>query len=70
MQERHSTLTDERKAKLDALGFIWDSHRTTWDEKYESICEFKARYGHCGVPSKYQDKNLAIWVKVSYVEVS
>jgi Helicase associated domain len=65
MQQRFSTITDERKAKLDGLGFIWHPHRTSWEEKYQSICDFNARYGHCGVPSRYDDKNLAIWVKVS-----
>lgn len=69
MQGRHSTINDERKAKLDGLGFIWDSHRAAWEDKYTSICDFRVEHGHCSVPSKYQDKNLAIWVKVSRVHV-
>jgi hypothetical protein len=30
---------------------------------YEQLLEFKAKYGHCDVPSRYKaNKNLAIWV--------
>lgn len=30
---------------------------------YEQLLEFKAKYGHCDVPSRYKaNKNLAVWV--------
>eukprot|EP00539_Tryblionella_compressa_P002418 CAMPEP_0178737998 /NCGR_PEP_ID=MMETSP0744-20121128/3280_1 /TAXON_ID=913974 /ORGANISM="Nitzschia punctata, Strain CCMP561" /LENGTH=369 /DNA_ID=CAMNT_0020390591 /DNA_START=54 /DNA_END=1163 /DNA_ORIENTATION=- len=63
IQNKRTTITDERKAKLDELGFIWDSHRGAWEEKFEALLEFQKCHGHTSVPSKYEDKNLAIWVK-------
>lgn len=63
VQDKHSTINKERKAKLEGLGFIFDSHRATWEEKFQALLLFKAQNGHCNVPSKYEDKSLAIWVK-------
>lgn len=63
VQHKRTTITDERKELLDSLGFIWDSHRVAWEEKFTSLVTFKQEHGHVGVPSKYEDKNLAIWVK-------
>jgi hypothetical protein len=62
-ERRHSTLTDERLAKLEAMGFIWDSHKAVWEEKFKALYSFRAKHGHANVPSKYNDKPLAIWVK-------
>jgi hypothetical protein len=61
--KRHSTLTDEREAKLDAMGFSWDSHKAVWEEKYKALCSFREKHGHSNVPTKNDDKALAIWVK-------
>ena len=60
---RHSTLTEERLLKLESLGFIWHSHNLAWYERLQSLKGFKAKHGHCCVPSNYVDKALAIWVK-------
>lgn len=60
---RHSTLTDEREAKLEDMGFIWDSHKAIWEQRYRALSDFREKHGHCNVPSKYDDKPLAIWVK-------
>jgi hypothetical protein len=35
-----------------------------WTEKFEDLCEFRRRHGHCHVPHTYQDNSpLAQWVK-------
>ena len=60
---RHSTLTDERLMELEGIGFVWDSHVAAWDERFESLRAFQLMYGHCNVPSHYEDKSLAVWVK-------
>jgi hypothetical protein len=62
-ERKHSTLTEERQAKLDAMAFIWDSHKAVWEEKYKALHSFRANHGHANVPSKHNDKALAIWVK-------
>jgi hypothetical protein len=61
---KHSTLTDERQSNLDVIGFVWDAHGGAWDQRLNALKAFRERYGHCKVPSKYEDdRPLAVWVK-------
>jgi len=59
----HSTLSDEREQILTNAGFIWDSHRAQWHERYQSLEIFHMTNGHCNVPSNYHDSSLSNWVK-------
>jgi hypothetical protein len=59
----HSMLTQVRKVALEDMGFVWDSHKAAWIERYESLKQFKYGQGHCDVPSNYSDRALAIWAK-------
>ena len=57
-------LTDERVLKLHSLGFEFDVHTTGWEQKYEELCDYRERHGHCNVPASYNENQpLAIWVK-------
>jgi hypothetical protein len=59
-----STMTEERIKLLDNVGFVWDSHHSTWEERVAELCQYKKRIGHCNVPSSYKvDIRLATWVK-------
>jgi len=60
----HSCLTDERKKKLDQLGFVWKVRdRADWNDRYEQLLEFKKVTGHCKVPQHYsQNRALGKWV--------
>jgi hypothetical protein len=60
---RHSTLTGIRQEALEEMGFVWDSHKAAWIERLEALKLFKAEHSHCNVPSNYDDRALAIWVK-------
>jgi hypothetical protein len=60
---RHSTVTDARQALLEQLGFVWDSHKAAWEERFQSLCDFKRQHGHCNVSSNFTDQTLAIWIK-------
>jgi Helicase associated domain len=61
---RHSTLSDERKSILEGMGFVWDSHRAAWEERWVELHQFKEKHGHCNVPSKYEvQPQLSVWVK-------
>jgi len=57
-------LTDERKAQLDELGFIWKVRdRADWNDRYEQLLEFKKENGHCIVPQHYsRNRALGKWV--------
>lgn len=60
----HSTLSDDRQDRLEALGFVWDSHRAAWDERFLELRAFQMSQGHVNVPSGYKhNPTLAVWVK-------
>ena len=60
----HSTLTNERQVELEKLGFIWDSHRAAWEERFSELLQFMAQEGHVNVPANHPtNPSLAIWVK-------
>jgi hypothetical protein len=64
-------LHPDRKAKLDSIGFIWDvkssssslSSRQEWNDMFVKLEEYKRTFGDCLVPSRYDDKTLANWVR-------
>lgn len=65
---RASTLTDEREGKLSEIGFVWDSHRLAWEERFQDLIAFKQQNGHCNVPSSHENHKLSVWVQVSHVD--
>jgi hypothetical protein len=61
---KHSTMTKEREAALEQLGFVWDSHAATWDERFRELSTFQSDCGHCKVPTSFPpNPQLAVWVK-------
>jgi len=57
-----NTLTAERKAKLDSIGFVWEVI-PDWNEMYEKLKTYKHQHGDCLVPAIYdKDKSLGLWV--------
>jgi hypothetical protein len=58
-------LTQERIAKLNALGFRW-SFRTVepdqWEQRYDELSDFKEEYGHFRV-CRHQKYQLWAWIK-------
>ena len=64
LQNKRTTITQERKQLLDDLDFVWDSHQVAWQEKFQSLLAFKEEHGHADVPSNHDDNKLSIWVKV------
>ncbi len=63
-EARHSTLTDEREAALEKLGFVWNSHCAAWMERWNELAEYRRMSGHSNVPANTSEKRqLSIWVK-------
>jgi hypothetical protein len=61
---RHSTMTADRKDILEAMGFVWDSHRAAWEERLNELTEFSRNHVHCNVPSTFpENSQLSVWVK-------
>ena len=60
----HSTLSDERELELTRLGFVWNSHRAAWEERYSELHEYYQRHGHCDIPSSsIKHPGMSIWIK-------
>jgi len=59
-----SSLTAERIARLEAIGFEWTLRSLTpWDSRLEELKDYKAEHGHVQVPQKDKThKGLARWV--------
>ncbi len=56
-------LTADQIAKLDKAGFIWSPGEKSWDQSFNRLADFKARYGHCDVPAQCDTHpNLGSWV--------
>jgi hypothetical protein len=62
---RESNITPHRLAKLENVGFVWDSHSALWEERLAELEEFRNQHGgRTNVPSKYpENPQLAIWAK-------
>jgi hypothetical protein len=68
-------LSAERIARLEAIGFAWQSDRrqapvnaAAWERRYAELARFQAAHGHCR-PSWYEGetKSLAEWVSTQRV---
>jgi hypothetical protein len=64
-RQSRDTLSAERKARLDALGFDWDPFTTDWQEGFEHLRAYVQERGHCHVQLKYKSQDgypLGSWV--------
>jgi len=49
-----SKLSNERKERLESLGFVWQAHDQKWEEGFEHLEAYVQKHGHCRVPNKYK----------------
>ena len=61
---KKSSMTKERIAKLESIGFEWVLLTlVTWEQRYAELEQYKAMYGNCNVPWKWSENSqLANWV--------
>ncbi|KAL7554464.1 hypothetical protein ACHAWF_019027 [Thalassiosira exigua] len=66
MQGFPSALSAERIRRLEGLGFTWSVRPepvTMWNKKFQELLAYKATYGNCMVPQRYQaNPQLGTWV--------
>lgn len=56
-------LSEVRRARLDALGFVWDPREAAWNQKFSELENYKRANGHCNVPNNFPpNPSLAKWV--------
>ena len=64
VEGKRSTMTDERKATLEQVGFIWNSQEAVWESRFNELSVFRQVHGHCMVPTNYpENPQLAVWAK-------
>ena len=48
-RQRRDTMPAARRHRLDAIGFIWDTLESRWEEGFAALMTFKTREGDCCV---------------------
>jgi len=57
-----SNMNEQKIALLNEIGFIWDRKSSVWNQRYETLAVYFNKYGHCRIPSNYEDQVLFRWV--------
>lgn len=61
---RQSSITSERIALLDRVGFAWNAQEEAWKRRIQDLRSFKAEHGHCNCPlNDLKYPKLGLWVK-------
>ena len=59
-QEPRTKLSDEQIRRLNDAGFKW-SLKPGFDERFNDLMAFKAKYGHCNVSKRGENASLGQW---------
>jgi hypothetical protein len=64
LRQNKEKLSEHELRELDALGFVWNPFRETFDRNLKLLEAFREREGHCRVPRGHTEGgvNLASWV--------
>jgi hypothetical protein len=58
-------LSDDREEILNRAGFVYDSHKATWSDHFQTLEAIALRQGHCAIPPSVARGNasLVTWCK-------
>ena len=62
---KQNKLSQARKQRLDALGFVWDPFEQQWEEGFKELSDYHRENGHCLVPTSFVAESgfqLGTWV--------
>jgi superfamily II DNA or RNA helicase len=61
---RKDVMSTERRKQLDAVGFVWHSRESAWEEGFTALTRFKEHEGHCLVPQRFKEGTFSLgnWV--------
>ena len=64
LQDKPSSLTQERIDKLNTLNFVWNPNETSWNYKLALLCHFNRKHGHWQIPRNYtvENVNIGAWL--------
>ena len=64
-------ISQARIALLEAIGFEWRVKRpdqaAMWEVRFHELVQYKYQYGTLHVPRSFENKQLALWVKRTYL---
>ena len=60
-QKTYIKLSDEQIQRLNDVGFKWCRYSKSFDEHFNELMAFKAKYGHCNVSQYGEDASLGKW---------
>lgn len=62
-QERLGELSKDQIRRLDDLGFEWNPHRSTREQMFKALVDYRTAHGDCNVPPSWEDNpQLGQWV--------
>jgi hypothetical protein len=66
VQRTTENLSEERRRRLDELGFVWDPFAADWEKGLLHLKAYKEREGHCRVPLSRKENGFRLgqWVNV------
>jgi len=60
---KNGELSPERVAKLEGIGFVWNTYDNEWEEMFVQLVAYKERFGDIGVPKEWsEDPKLGRWI--------
>ena len=66
MDARKHLLREDRRRRLEEVGFLWRGHNPqwdNWDKRFAQLVAFQKRCGHCDVPCHWRkDRFFGQWV--------
>ena len=64
---KHSAMSKERIDTLNGMGFVWDSHKASWEGKFVQLQAYKLEYGTTNVTMSkdctLEHRELSVWLK-------
>lgn len=54
-RKNKNTMPPERRQRLDALGFAWDTFAVQWEEGFRCLERYHQAHGNSQVPQRYRD---------------
>ncbi|MCH8080713.1 MAG: helicase associated domain-containing protein, partial [Proteobacteria bacterium] len=63
---KKDSMSQERRDRLDQLGFVWNPYDAKWGKSYSHLKDFVEEHDHCLVPVEYEidGYKLGNWVSV------
>jgi len=64
VQRLDKKLSEEKRNKLNSLGFIWHFRDNLWEKGFSHLLSFHKREGNCNVPQKHRENDFRLggWV--------